>query len=266
MDDNGTDFINEILGTTDSLLWITGLIFMIYEPIKVKTAQGFSINMLLMNLVAYSLLLTKDIYGYFGDAKLDFKVYWFNLLKSGITTLVYIAGFLLVRYYRSRGNRYTKFGIWPPAISLIFITLYLHLDKNLDNIMMLCGSVTYVLNLLSYVPQIVLITRNKSTKGWSIIGITFLVVSSGISILRGFLDYVFLKKKDKKFFEEFNFDNFSFDLFSILLCCVFYYQHILFNRKEIHRNRYLVEIDKMKEVFMDVNDFSKKALLSQSFA
>lgn len=262
----GNELINELFGAAETALWIIGIIFMAYEPVKVKTAQGFSINMILMNLVSSSLQLCKNIYGYFGDSNFKHRVYWFNLVKSIITTLVYVAGFILVRAYRSRGNRYTRFGIYVPLIILSYVSLYLYFEEDVNDIMLACGAMNSVLSLLGYVPQIVLIARNKTTKGWSMTGISFLVISACIGVVQCFANYIFLKDKQNGFFAEFNLEKFSFDFFTICCCLVFYFESSMFKNLEIHRNKYLIEIETLKDAFMDANHFTKRSSVSNSFA
>jgi hypothetical protein len=51
------DFLKEVIGVLQMLLWIIAMLNLNYEPYRFKSASGLSINMSLINLVGATFLL-----------------------------------------------------------------------------------------------------------------------------------------------------------------------------------------------------------------
>ena len=124
------------------------------------------------------------------------------------------------------------------------------------------GIVKSTLSTIAYVPQFVLIYRNKSTKGWSIKATATDTIGSGIGVTQVIVDY-FNWAYPKNFFETLNYGKFCLNLVSLLFTFILYFQHFCLyyeNSKSCRESRMLNLDDKI-----EVLDVKKKSGIFMSF-
>ena len=247
------NFLQQVMSIIEMVLWIGAFAFFCIEPFKARTAQGISVNFLLINLVGWSLLSCKNLYGILGEATYSEEVNWTDVVVSSGGVVGFTALFLIVKLLKSTGNKFTSYGIWVPSIGLVFVTIYLHIDNNLSNIMKVCGMTKSIIVLFSYLPQFDLISRNKTTKGWSMTSIGLILLASVFGILKSIVVYEHLQG-EKSFLKDFDFGTVFDCLFTIFICMVFSFQFYAYKGARVHQNKYLVDLDTLKETFYQMND------------
>jgi len=96
----------------------------------------------------------------------------------------------------------------------------------MNSVFKTCGSIKACISLMGYCPQIWLIFKNKSTRGWSIKS-SFLEFSGGcLAILQIVIDY-YRVHNGVGFFASLNYGKFLLNFFCCVCCSVIIFQHFV---------------------------------------
>lgn len=99
--------------------------------------------------------------------------------------------------------------------------------------------------MVAYLPQYVLIYKNKTTKGWSMGGVWADCIGATIACFQVILDY-FNNNKGLGFFAELNYGKLCLNFICLLCCLVFFFQHYILywknNQKIAENPDYIFEI------------------------
>ena len=246
-------FINSLFGMVNLILWALAFSFILYEVIKIRTAQNMSVNFLLINLVGASLLVCYDFYGMFGEASYAKNTHWTDLPTSVYIFLACGVGLFLYKTMRNRGNEFNSFGIWVSGGGLLFVTIYLHIDHDLSNIMEVCSMTWSIMLMLSFVPQLLSIAVKKTTKGWSLPAVGLFIAASFTGLLKEILLFV-VSEDNTNFEQNLNLSRVYMNFFVAACCAIFFFLHLHFKNYEVHQNKYLIDLDQLKRVFNQMND------------
>jgi uncharacterized protein with PQ loop repeat len=151
---------------------------------------------------------------------------------------------------KSRNNEIGKFGIWVSILGAVFIGVYLHFDSKMQRVMKMCGFINSVMYLFGFIPQIELITKNKSTRGWSMITVLMIISNNILGICYACVAYIYQSKNEKSISFNLNWGSVIFNVFSILSNFIYLFQHKLYLDNKIHQNKYVVDIEEIKVAFL----------------
>lgn len=93
------------------------------------------------------------------------------------------------------------------------------------------------LSFISYIPQIYLIFRNKSSFGWSIPGVYMDISGASLAIIQIVIDHYRINN-EIGFWSHLNWGKFLLNLFSAGCCCVMLFQHFVLYRGNVAEHRY----------------------------
>jgi uncharacterized protein with PQ loop repeat len=151
---------------------------------------------------------------------------------------------------KSRNNEIGAYGIRTSIAGVMLMIVYVHVDSSLERIAKMCGFVAAVLYLFSLVPQIELITKNKSTRGWSFTAVFTMLGANFVGIVLAVVHYAIKNKSTRSLSKDLNWGKLIFSFFSILTNLIFLYQWKLYKENEIHQNKYVVDIEEIKVAFL----------------
>lgn len=230
-DDN---LLTESLGALQCLLMILAMGLMNYEPFKFNSASGLSVNMSIINFTGATFLLAQAYYGAFNNVDYWGDIKWYGLVSATVQFLGWGLAVGIGKYMKSRNNEIGAYGIRTSFAGVVLMILYVHIDSSLERIMKMCGFVTAVLYFFSLVPQIELITKNKSTRGWSYTAVFTLIGANFVGIIAAVAHYLIKTKQTRTLAKDFNWGKLIFCAFSILINLVFLYQWKLYRENEVH--------------------------------
>ena len=237
--------ISQLMGYTQMIFWIIGLSSMLYEPMRVKSSSSLSKDFIFIQLIGCTLLVFQDTWGFFSPkSSYAHEVHCSDILLSFIcvnsATMAEVLLHTLPEDTKSINNKYTLMSIVPNSLSILLM-IYMLFLKDLDSAAIMAGSLKGFLTMVAYIPQILLIFRNKSTKGYSMIYVSMDYLGCILAIAQIIIDYYNQGSEGVGFMQQLNWGKFSLNFFGIISDSVMLYQHYFLyhvqneslNRKEI---------------------------------
>lgn len=201
--------LSNIFGYSQMMLWIIGMSLGLYECIKKKTSSGLAIDYLLLNAFGFMCMAYQDQFGFwYENASYHMEVHISDLFLSLIGNLFSTFGTAIIFLLPSKSkNVITWMSIVPITIAggtiCVLAGLY-----GIDTMCVTCGLSKAILSLFSYIPQYLLICRNRTTHGWSMVGVWSDFTGSVIAWIQVILDY-FVYGHGFGFFQELNYGKFA---------------------------------------------------------
>lgn len=211
--------------------WVIGMIVIPYECIRLNNSGGLSKDYLFLNLVGFFLMAFQDVWGFFGSASYSSEVHISDIVLSFSGVNFGATGLIIVHLIKSYTiNTYTLFSIFPNTVSIV-VWIFVVSKFGIDEGAVCAGTLKAILSLASYVPQWILVYKNKTTLGWSMTGVWVDALGGVLAVCQVIVDY-YNVGKGTGFWNELNWGKFLLNVVSFLCCCVFFFQHYYLYRMD----------------------------------
>lgn len=217
------------IGFSQTTLFAIALICILYEPIKVKSSDGLSFDLILINTFGYLLLVMQDCFGIQSPkSQYSNEVHITDLIFSFVgMTFCYCGQVVFTQLPRtSKLTVSWFFGIMPIVAGILVILIMSICTQEMNSVFRTCGSIKACISLMGYCPQIQLIFRNKSTKGWSIKSSVLEFTGGCLAIVQIVIDF-FCVSNGEGFFASLNYGKFFLNFFCCVCCSVIFFQHFV---------------------------------------
>lgn len=171
------------------------------------------------------------MYG-FWDAKSSYhsEVHISDLCLSFYCNAFSAVGFVIVHMIPSdMENRYSWMSIVPSTGSAIVLIACTIINQDVEIFCKYCNSIVAVCFFISYIPQYVLIYRNKTTFGWSMGAVWLEFFASTFGIVQLAIDHYDLNT-ETGFWADLNYGKFFLNLVGATSGLVFFVQHYVIYR------------------------------------
>ena len=161
--------ISEVMGIVCTLAWSVSFYFMAWEVIKVKNADGLSINYLMLNFIGYTYYSVYNVYGFTYDPPYNNgQIHTSDIIFSVHGLFLTSLHIVLVLYYPRFDNKPKTVWVVCAIMSILFVAGYSFVNPNIQDIVLTMGIMKVVISFIKYVPQVYLNWFRKSTYGFSI--------------------------------------------------------------------------------------------------
>ena len=253
------EVISQICGYSQMFFWCWGMFVIPYECIRIKSSRGLSKDFMLNNLIGFTLMAFQDNYGFFSmNASYASEVHISDVLLSFCGCLFGYMGTVIVFLIPSEvPNNVSWFSIIPNSVSLVMFFAWWGIF-GVNSAAVLAGSAKACLSLIAYIPQIILVYKNKTTKGWSMVGVWVDFTGGALAVLQISVDYQ-NTGHGTGFFNELNYGKFLLNLLSCACCLVFFIQHYCIYTDKDQKNVAVVRKLSMESIEIDyVGSFAEK--------
>ncbi len=237
--------LSQAMGYVSTFVWSLSFYFMIWEVVKVKNADGLSINYLAMNYVGYAFYSIYNLYGYvYNPSYNNGQIHISDLLFAFHGYFIVMVQIILVIYYPRETNQPEL--LWMSFAISCFLCAILYgliLNPHAEAIVKLMGLMKVIISFVKYSPQVYLNYTRKSTKGWSIQNTILDCTGGGLAFLQIFVDY-YNRGTSDPFFAKINFSKFLLGIVSVAFDVIFMIQHfVLYKGRSniINTNVYEIE-------------------------
>jgi hypothetical protein len=133
----------------------------------------------------------------------------------------YIGTVILYTIPRTSEGHFTLLmGKIPMLIAITIVIAAAAISQNLDSTMKTCGTTKACLSLLAYLPQMYNNYKNKSTFGFSHLGVYMDFGGGCLAIVQLFIDY-YRDSANTDFEKDLNYGKFFLNTFTCIACAVF---------------------------------------------
>lgn len=259
------EILSQLCGYSQMVLWCWGMIVIPYECIKIKSSRGLSKDFMLNNAIGFTFMAFQDMFGFFSqNASYASEVHISDILLSFCGCGFGYLGSVIVFLIPSEvPNNITWLSIVPNTIAIaLYIGWWSFFGDQAAAI--LAGSNKAVLSLIAYIPQIILVIRNKTTMGWSMVGVWVDFGGGALAIFQIITDY-YNTGRGTGFFNELNWGKFLLNVLSCGCSSVFFFQHYWIYKPKKEDKIAVVRKLSFESVQVDGLDmFEKEFVLSMS--
>jgi cystinosin len=215
--------LSTVLGPTYTTCWSLRYWFMSYEVWKQKSAEGLSVDYLILNFVGFVCYLSYNAYGLYNpECSFHDQTHLADMLFALHALLANTVQFCQYMYYPKGQNRVSMLWGSVSAISVFFIIIMGIIDTNLEAMFLFMGLIKVILTIFKYIPQVVLNFKRKSTKGLSIESIWLDLVGGSLSDFQILVDHLII---GGNFFASLNYAKFLLGIVSVTFDTIFLTQH-----------------------------------------
>jgi cystinosin len=215
--------LSTVLGPTYTTCWSLRYWFMSYEVWKQKSAEGLSVDYLILNFVGFACYLSYNAYGLYNpECSFHDQTHLADMLFALHALIANSVQFGQYLYYPKGQNRVSLLWGSVSAISVFFILLMGIFDTNLEAMFLFMGLIKVILTIFKYIPQVVLNYKRKSTKGLSIESIWLDLAGGSLSDFQILVDHLII---GGNFFASLNYAKFLLGIVSVTFDTIFLTQH-----------------------------------------
>jgi cystinosin len=219
------DLILHILGVSYTLIWSLSFYFQAYLIIKLKSAEGYSLDFQIFNLIGFSYLIANN-WKYFNQ-----KASFDNILDLifAVNALLMSIVIFILSFVFPRGKNRGSF-----SVSLIILVVVLmtglfytlneyHIKGPRDDLLIFMGLTKALMSTTKYLYQIYLNSDRKSTVGFSNANVWMDLTGGALSLAQEILKIAFMRSSSV-IANNVNLAKFSLSIVVIFFDLIFFYQ------------------------------------------
>jgi len=219
--------LSDIIGVIYTIAWSLSFWFQSIGIYKCQSAEGLSVNFLIMNFVGFYFYLSYNIFGYFYPiANYHKETHLEDVIFAAHALALVSLQVVQYYYYPKKGNTVNWWWVGFTGIVIIGV-IGLGFGYGGENNVFFCmGIGKVVITFVKYIPQVWLNFSRKSCYGWAIENVLLDFTGGSLSFIQIFIDWAD-SGTTTQFSGGLNVAKFLLGIISMVFDSIFMVQHYL---------------------------------------